>query len=250
MPLPQTLTFGSTQINLITALVGIALLLSLGAARRHNISWQISLPAHALAAISAVAIGRVVFAAQYWPALSEQPLRIIDLNALPGLSGQGALIGWLLAVCIFWRLQPAYLNALFFGAPLLITVAIAIGCIPNGCLHGRELFWTDAGWPIRVDWPDVYLIQNPRWPTQLMLLAWALGGITALYFVRFASAQAHFFAAALAIAGNLLIQPFRAQTVGVLSVFGVEVWLDVAILCASLALAFFAKPASAPVQSA
>jgi hypothetical protein len=66
---------------------------------------------------------------------------------------------------------------------LLISIAAALGCIPNGCGFGREVFWQTDGagslaWLLRADWPDATLTRNPRWPTQALLAGWlALGPV-------------------------------------------------------------------------
>jgi len=68
----------------------------------------------------------------------------------------------------------------------LVGIGASIGCVPNGCGYGREVFWTGDPllWLLRVDWPDVMLVRNPRLPTQLFTVAWLMVCLMAVQRLR------------------------------------------------------------------
>ncbi len=228
------------QFNILTVLFSVALVSGIALAHRAGAPLHQVLATHAAAGLMALLFGRAIFVAQNWVFFAAQPAQSVALAAIPGIAGQGALIGWLLAVVGFRKMRPVSTPALWAGLPLLIGAAVALGCIPNGCLFGRELAWTDRFWFLRVDWPDTYLIRNPRWPAQLILACWFGFMMIVLFMSRTRTDRDRYLATAATIAGILLIRPVQGENGGDLSSFRFDVWLDVAILCASLALAFFA----------
>jgi prolipoprotein diacylglyceryltransferase len=235
----QTIGVGSWQVNTLTALVALGMALSLAldqvGARR---DWAERLASTAATAAIALICARMAFVALQWPYFSEHRGAILALNNTPGLSAHGAVIGALLASAASrGRLTPPALT------PLLLGAAVALGCIPNGCLFGRELFWRDSLWPLAVDWPDATLIRNPRLPVQPALALWCV--ICAVAVPRLArrvkSPQTLFYGAAgLAVAGDFFVQFWRGDEARYWAGFRLEQWLDVAILCASLSLTFIA----------
>ena len=103
----------------------------------------------------------------------QEHLNEIVSTASPGLWGHtvivGALAGWLIAR----QMRQAPPSPIYLVFATLTGIGASAGCIPVGCAYGREVFWTDGWlWQLRVDWPDAYLIDNPRLPTQLFMIAW------------------------------------------------------------------------------
>lgn len=204
-----------------------------------------ALNAHALAAGCAALLGRVFFAGLNDAYFAEHPAEILDFARTPGFSVQGALIGFLLALMVLNN-RPAWRDGLAV-APLLAGLAASLGCIDAGCGAGREVFWTDGAlWALRVDWPDAILTRAPRLPSQGLLALWLLASLAVLRVWRpngpnwLAAA-----AAGLCAAGDLLTQFTRAESAFFWSGLAIEQWLDVAILCAFVALVFLhTRPAN------
>lgn len=204
-----------------------------------------ALNAHALAAGCAALLGRALFVGLNSAYFYEHPAEILDISRTPGFSAQGALMGFLAALAIL-HVRPDWRDSLA-AAPLLAGLAASFGCIDVGCGAGREVFWTDGAlWVLRVDWPDVALARAPRLPSQALLAAWLLASLAVLRIWRpngrtwLAAA-----AAGLCAAGDLLTQFTRADSAFFWSGLAIEQWLDVAILCASIALVFLhSRPAS------
>jgi prolipoprotein diacylglyceryltransferase len=129
-----------------------------------------------------------------WDYFREHP------NETAGLAGMsehaailGGLVGW--AACHplgvvsrrLWAESGLTAHSSLPTAFILIILAASIGCIPNGCAYGREVFWQIDGeqslaWLLRADWPDATLVNNPRWPAQALLAGWMLAGTALLFF--------------------------------------------------------------------
>ncbi len=203
------------------------------------------LNAHALAAICAALVGRAFFTGLNYPYFAEHPAEILDFARTPGFSAQGALTGFLFALGMLGN-RPAW-RASLAVAPLLAGLAASLGCIESGCGAGREVFWTDGAlWMLRVDWPDAILARAPRLPSQGFLALWLLASLAVLRVWR-SNGQNWLAAAAagLCAAGDLLTQFTRAESTFFWSGLAIEQWLDVAILCASIAFVFlYTRPAN------
>jgi prolipoprotein diacylglyceryltransferase len=149
--------------------------------------WRVPMNAAVIAMFALIA-GRAGFVALHWPYFSEHPN---EIASLAGISEHAAIMGgvigyWLLAI----RKQPIANSQWLMGAALfLVAIAASIGCIPNGCAYGREVFWQTDGagslaWLLRADWPDATLMHNPRWPAQALLAGWLLLGLAVLMGLR------------------------------------------------------------------
>jgi prolipoprotein diacylglyceryltransferase len=243
--LPQLVALGPWRVNSYTALLALAALLGLLAARwLLHLPWRAVIDAQLCFALAAVLGGRLLFVVLNRSYFAQHPGEVMDLSRTPGLSAQGALIGTLLLASV-WR------NRRVLPAIALMTclagVAAAVGCIPNGCGHGREVFWTDGvWWQLRVDWPDAYLIRNPRLPAQAFAAGWAALCLFAAAWMARKHAQRPQLGLAFAVIGALSAGDFcaafaRADVQPTVAQLRVEQWLDVAILCASLPAALLRR---------
>jgi prolipoprotein diacylglyceryltransferase len=237
--MPQFVTVFGAAVNVLTVFVAAAIAASLVRALRTSDMPGPALVAHAGYALLALVLARVFYALGEWSYFSGEPQRLIDLRATPGLSLHGAAVGWLCAAALARRQVWPAPSAL---APGLVLAAVGLGCVSNGCAHGRELYWSDSLWPLAVDWPDAYLIRNPRLPTQALQAG--LGLLAAILAVR-RGADATQLIALLAI-GDFGLQFWRGDPAQ--SPLGVrlEQWLDIAILCLSTLFAYgFSAPTGA-----
>lgn len=166
----------SITLNSYTACVAVAALLgTLWALWRTRRSWEAcSATLSGLFIIAAISLvlGRLGYAWLNQDYFRDHPGELFS-TASPGYSEHialfGALLGW--GIASRWRRSMEPLALVLLAT--LLGIGASIGCVPNGCAYGREVFWTD-GWPwsLRVDWPDAYTINNPRLPTQVFTVAW------------------------------------------------------------------------------
>lgn len=245
MMLPQFLAIGPWQVNSYSALIALAALLGLLASRwLLHLSWRAAIDAHLCAALAAILGGRAIYVAINWGYFAEHFGEAFDLGRTPGLSAQGALAGVLLLACL-WRDQRALPSIAL--TVCLATVAAALGCIPNGCGYGREVFWTDGVlWQLRADWPDAYLIRNPRLPAQAWAAGWAVLCLSGVLWhdrkgVKMRSPGLCFVVIAALAAGDFGVAFARADAQPTVAQLRLEQWLDVAILCASLLAALLRR---------
>jgi prolipoprotein diacylglyceryltransferase len=154
MPTQVYIFAASAGINTYTLCIGLATLAGIAYAlwqargSAESLSQQLTgLLFIAIAALSAGRTGYVLLHADYF---SEHTAEIVSATS-PGLWEQAAIAGG------------------------VIGIGASLGCIPNGCAYGREVFWTNGWvWALRVDWPDAYMLNNPRLPTQVFMIAWLL----------------------------------------------------------------------------
>ena len=145
--------------------------------------WRLPMNAAVIAAFALI-VGRAGFVVLNWAYFSEHSN---EIASLAGLSEHAAIAGaaigyWLLAKA---RQPITNYQLLITFALLLLAIAASLGCIPNGCGFGREVFWQTDGagslaWRLRADWPDATLTNNPRWPAQALLAGWLALGLLML----------------------------------------------------------------------
>jgi prolipoprotein diacylglyceryltransferase len=167
-----------------TFLIGLAALVSVAWAWFNTRDARIFSVA-LITAVFALAFGRAGYVLLNWDYFSEHTIEIVSLT---GLLEHGALVGGALGAACAMRLYPNALRPSHIAsAAIVIGIAASIGCIPSGCAYGREVFWQDGanspGWLLRVDWPDAYGVNNPRWPTQALLAGWLFAGTAILVVV-------------------------------------------------------------------
>lgn len=235
--LPQFISLGPLSVNLYTALVGLAAAAALALA-----GWQLRdarvLNTFLIIGIGAGLAGRLGYLAIYQPP-----------NGEPGLQAHAALLGgWLTHVALQRIDRPALPGLPVFSQIALaglIGIGASIGCIPNACGYGREVFWANGGdqtlaWALRVDWPDAYSLQNPRLPTQLF----AAGGVLVLMSVAamllrrsIARPRTVWLGWLTACAvGDFGLQGLRADAMPVWQGWRAEQWLDGGFLMMAILL--------------
>lgn len=225
--LPQFISLGPLSVNIYTMLIGLGAALALGWMMWRTRDLNL-LNTALIVGLCAWLAGRLGYLVLY-----QAP------DAAPGLQAHAALLGGWLAHAGIRRMRrsdlpplPAWGLILLAG---LIGVGASIGCIPNACGYGHEVFWTNGGdrtvgWALRVDWPDAYTISNPRWPTQgfaalgIMLLMGAVWVVR-----RKASAALPLWLAACAVA-DFGLQFLRADAMPLWLGLRAEQGLDGALL--------------------
>jgi prolipoprotein diacylglyceryltransferase len=241
--LPQFISLGPLMLNLYTLLIGLAVLGLLAwhwFRRRDARIFAVVL----VVAVFALAFGRAGYVALNWDYFREHPAEIASLT---GLSEHAAIVG---AVIGYWLLvklhQPTTNNQhLLTIAFVLVAVAASLGCIPNGCAYGREVFWQTDGefslaWRLRADWPDATLINNPRWPAQALLAAWmTVGAILALSSL---SPLSPLPLVILFAAGDFLVQFLRGDAALMVAGMRIYQWFDLALAGLAAALLIARRP--------
>jgi prolipoprotein diacylglyceryltransferase len=197
--------------------------------------WRVPINAVAIAAC-ALAAGRAGFVALNWPYFSEHPNEIVSLA---GLSEHAAIAG---AAIGCWLLAKVHQPITYYPLPitcalLLIGIAASIGCIPNGCAFGREVFWQTDGagslaWQLRADWPDATLTLNPRWPAQALLASFLVLGLVLLMgWARLRGTDTMQFVMPAALlwfaASDFMVQFTRGDAAFMLANLRVYQWFDV-----------------------
>ena len=168
---PHLVSFGLFQVNLYTLLIGVAGVAGVVYARHcAGATWSQALNLHVVAAAAALIAGRIGYVFTNAGYFMEHARAALDFANAPGLQAQAALLG-AVVVGLLLRMPRAAIVTI-----CLVGIGASIGCVPNGCGYGREVFWTGNPllWLLRVDWPDVMLVRNPRLPTQLFTVAWLM----------------------------------------------------------------------------
>jgi prolipoprotein diacylglyceryltransferase len=246
---------GPLSVNLYTLLIALAALGVTGWAWLRTRDPRVFILALVTAAV-ALAFGRSGYVALNWAAFREQPGEILSLT---GVSEHAAIVGGLVALVGLAmaearasngeaRLSGPSMVRVLSSALFLVAIAASIGCIPNGCAYGREVFWQIDGeaslaWLLRADWPDAALVNNPRWPTQLLMVgglavAWGVvlmvGGSGQLAGPRI-SALLPLGLLAFAIT-DFLVQFLRGDAALIMAGLRVYQWFDLVLAAAALAL--------------
>jgi prolipoprotein diacylglyceryltransferase len=186
-----------TDYTLAIALAGVVSMLV--TRRLDQISWARLIDLYLVLAAVAVVAGRIGYVAANSTYFAAHVSEMIDFTRTPGLHAQAALAGAAVVGLLMRRMRAAALTICFVG------IAASLGCIPQGCGAGREVFWIDGTlpWLLRVDWPDATLMRNPRLPTQIFTVIW-LAACAALALRRPACALA------VAALGDRLVGLLRA----------------------------------------
>jgi prolipoprotein diacylglyceryltransferase len=252
--LPQFVSLGPFTLNLYTLLIGLA---ALGPLAWH---WFRHRDAHMilsalLIALVALAFGRAGYVALNLDYFREHPNEIMSLI---GLSEHAAIVG---AVIGYWLLvetrQPITNNQYnLTNAFVFIVLAASLGCIPDGCAYGREVFWQTDGefslaWRLRADWPDATLVNNPRWPTQALLAMWMItGGAVLLILTRRQGDRAAERLVTMSLlhlvilfaTGDFLVHFLRGDAALMLAGLRIYQWFDAALAGLAAALLITQRP--------
>lgn len=223
--LPQVVSIGPFSLNLYPFLIACASGLSVAWLYRCDVSFKMLLGALALT-LGGLVAGQLGYLGLHWEALRE--------GALPtGLSEHAALLGAWLGYRALKRQLPESLGAALWTITSLIGIAACLGCIPNGCGVGREVFWqhdgeTSLAWRMHVDWPDMTLTHAPRLPTQAWLAGWlALGAGLSRSRSTLSGAEASVIWFAI---GDFLVQFARGDDVLIWGGLRLYQWLDALLI--------------------
>lgn len=178
------LTIGSYAACMTIGLLAAILVVAIEA-RRLRIRSAVWLDA-ALAAITiGVVCARLGYAAINW-AYYQDHLAEIPRIWQGGLNWQAGLIGGSIGAWLIAQREAApmrVLDLLALGAPAGVACAW-LGSYLSATAYGKELFPGDTFFFLAVDTPDWYGVTNPRWPTQLLGVVWALILFAALWSTR------------------------------------------------------------------
>ncbi len=208
----MTLHIGPVQVRWYSLWLVVCAALALSYARPGALGVRLV----GLVTVWCVAWGRAGYVLTHADAFAGRPLG--DWLRLDGISEHVALVAGLVLYPTLARLFPEQRLDRWWIVVPLTAIGAAIGCIPEGCAAGREVFWQIHGadslaWQVRVDWPDPTLTRAPRLPTQLLTAGWSalyLLGLLALRW-RFPRLRRHcvWLAALDFWLGELLIAPLR-----------------------------------------
>ncbi len=170
----QNLAISSYTVMMTLGLIA-ALVISLSEARRQEIRSALLLDALLAAVTIGILSARLGYVLINWQYFGDHTTEILQLWQ-GGLNWQFGLIGgsigaWLIARrgASPWRVM----DALALGAALGICFGW-IGSYLSATAYGRELLPGDTFFFLAIDAPDGYGLTNPRWPTQLLGVAWAM----------------------------------------------------------------------------
>ncbi len=247
---PQFISVGPFALNLYTALIAAATLAASAWALRQTRDGRVVVGI-LVVTLCTVTFGRAGYVALHWEYFRE---RANEMFSLAGLSEHGAVWGGAIGLLLVLRAArfapPALVRQWLPPALSLVGIAASIGCIPNGCAYGREVFWQTDGehslaWLLRADWPDAYSIANPRWPTQAFMASWlaATGVSWAIWTGLRANGRgrpsvlpAFGFAILCFAAGDFLIQFLRGDPAPMLAGLRIYQWLDLWLLASVVAV--------------
>jgi len=150
----------------------------------HNRSASRWLDAGLVAAVGAFLGGRVAFAVANWGYFQNHFFEIFKLWD-GGYAWLGAAVGGLLALAIYGRVRSEPLLPLLDELALPLTLVSALGwfgCVAAACASGKDV--PPGAVPFAVNWPDLYGVILPRWPTQLIGLGLSLVAFAILFSQR------------------------------------------------------------------
>lgn len=136
------------------------------------------LDAGLFATAGALAGGRMAFAFGNWAYFQNRFFEMFKLWE-GGYAWPGAVFGGLIGLLIFclWRKEPTppILDELALPVTLISSLGW-IGCAAASCAAGKDV--PPGTLPFAVNWPDMYGVVLPRWPTQItgLILSLAAAG--------------------------------------------------------------------------
>ncbi len=222
----------SFTLRIVLALALALLWMRWTAARRgftDREAWSLSL----WVAIGALLGGRLAFLFLHADYFRHNPLASFALRAAPGLGGEGAWMGALLAAWLWSRRAGHALRAvLAFLAPALLFVAAGgwWACAEAGCGWGAEALRVPA-WqrPLVRDAPDLYHTVMPRYAVQTL----KAGGMVLLAVVAMRPRRA-LLALALALLWSALLTGWQGDPQPRWEVLRLDAALDLLLGCSLL----------------
>ena len=237
----QVISLGPLTLNAYTFLITGAALGSLGVGWWQSRDARLP-PAALIIASFALLFARAGYVILNWAYFREHVAEIATRDGLTGLSEHAAILGVVCGLtCVRNVSSVAFKPSFVLLACVFIAVAASLGCIPNGCAYGREVFWQTDGpaslaWRVRADWPDAYGLNNPRWPVQGLLAAWlVLAGIGVWLWVRTnRPSKSPWLALVLMLmsfaAGDFVLQYLRGDPALMFASLRVYQWLDLGLI--------------------
>jgi phosphatidylglycerol:prolipoprotein diacylglycerol transferase len=188
---PILIQWGGLTIGSYAAFMSLGLIAAVAVvaieARRLHVRSGIYLDAVLAAITVGVLTARLGYVAVNWAYFKDHAWETFALWE-GGLSWQTGLVGgsiaaWLIAHQAIDHSPGQILDLLALGAPLGMALAW-IGCYLAAAAYGKELFPGDPFFSLAVDMPDLYGATNPRWPSQLLGIAWSLVVFGMLWLTR------------------------------------------------------------------
>lgn len=126
------------------------------------------------AAAGAFLGGRAAFAAANWAYFQSHFFEIFKVWE-GGYAWPGAVVGGAAGLFIYCRLRHEPMAVILdeLALPILLISALGwLGCAAASCAAGKDV--PPGTLPFAVNWPDLYGVVLPRWPTQLIGLGLSL----------------------------------------------------------------------------
>ncbi len=118
--------------------------------------------------------GRIAFAIANWGYFQSHFFEMFKLWE-GGYAWIGAAVGGLLGLAIYGRVKQEPLLPMLDELAMPVTLISALGwfgCVAAACAAGKDV--PPGSVPFAVNWPDLYGVILPRWPTQLIGLGLSL----------------------------------------------------------------------------
>jgi phosphatidylglycerol:prolipoprotein diacylglycerol transferase len=237
---PILIQWGGLTIGSYAALLDLGLVAAVAVvwleARRLNLRPAIWLDTLLAAIVIGVASARLGYAAINWAYFKDHLAEVLaiwqgGLNWQAGLAG-GSIGAWWFARRQSRRSPLILLDLLAIGAPLGIALGW-IGCYLSAAAYGREMLPGEPLYFLSIDAPDLYGAINPRWPTQLLGVIWALIVFGLLWLTRRktwpAGRRLWLLVAAYSL-GSFLIGFTRGDAVPIIAGWRLDQMLDVVLV--------------------
>lgn len=183
-----TLSFGPLVISTYTFLIDLGLIASLAwlwyRAPAHNRQPSRWLDAGLATTVGALLGGRLAFGIANWAYFQNHFFEIFKLWE-GGYSWIGAMAGGAVALLVYCRTRAEPLPLLLdeLALPVLFLATLGwVGCAAVSCAAGQTV--PPGTLPFAVNWPDLYGVILPRWPTQLIGFFLSLIALVILLFQR------------------------------------------------------------------
>lgn len=187
----------------------------------------------------------------------SRPIEILSVWE-GGLAWPGAVAGALIGLLAYCRRQGEPAGPLLdeLALPIVILAGLSWGgCIAAGCAYGFEI--TPGRWPawFTLSTPDLYGVVAPRFPTQVLGLAWSVLTVLGIWYAsrQWQAGARGALAIGLVALGAMFLSLTRGDPIPAinqirLDVIGSGVVLVIALIAFFSRLRARALPAPAPAQ--
>lgn len=187
--LPTLFKLGPVAVHSYGVMLMLGFIAGMLAARRQadrlGLPRELALDLGLWVLVGSVAGARLLFAALNWWSFRGDPMEVLYLWRVPGLSFHGGLLGGLLAGLLLARTRQVSFWALADLAAPGIALGYGItriGCFLNGCCYGSP---TSLPWGVRFPvYPDSPLLTDPSHPVQLYSALGSFAIFAALLWAR------------------------------------------------------------------